>query len=244
VSEKKARKHAAAAAAAAIAANEDMQRLLNMGIITSMHHHPLATLPPQLTSPNGTPLSMSGQQSYKERKDGKYNNNNNSNIGVGVANMPHYQLPPGHQIMMGPHGAVIVAPGPPQMRHPGSSGDDGSPSTPPGGSPNGSNSNGGLSMGGMGAPSIGIANDAKADFKCPQCTRRFTHRGNLNRHVRTHTGEKPYTCPHCGKRFTMSSNMKIHIRTHTRERPFICAIPGCQRSFTTSSDKKKHGIPL
>lgn len=38
--------------------------------------------------------------------------------------------------------------------------------------------------------------------QCPHCPKSFTQRSNLTRHVRIHTGVKPYSCMYCDKRFS------------------------------------------
>nr|ACI67886.1 Gastrula zinc finger protein XlCGF49.1 [Salmo salar] len=43
-----------------------------------------------------------------------------------------------------------------------------------------------------------------------QCEQRFSHQHQLKRHLKVHTGERPFTCTHCGKRFSEKSYLRIH----------------------------------
>lgn len=67
----------------------------------------------------------------------------------------------------------------------------------------------------------------RKEYTCsfPDCNYVTTYVKDLQRHVRTHTGERPYTCPHCNKDFNRSDKLRVHIRWHTGDKPFKC--PQC-----------------
>lgn len=77
-------------------------------------------------------------------------------------------------------------------------------------------------------------------YPCPveNCDRRFSRSDELTRHIRIHTGQKPFQCRICMRSFSRSDHLTTHIRTHTGEKPFSCDI--CGRKFARSDEKKRH----
>ena len=67
---------------------------------------------------------------------------------------------------------------------------------------------------------------------------RFSRSDELTRHIRIHTGQKPFQCRICMRTFSRSDHLTTHIRTHTGEKPFTCDI--CGRKFARSDEKKRH----
>lgn len=57
----------------------------------------------------------------------------------------------------------------------------------------------------------------KNRFVCEICSKGFSFPSVLNRHMRIHTGERPFQCPHCGRSFSQKEHMKSHAMTHFQD---------------------------
>jgi len=75
-------------------------------------------------------------------------------------------------------------------------------------------------------------------FQCNVCGKRFSDKGVLDVHERIHTGKKPYQCSQCSKVFSQKGNLKRHMRIHTGVRPYSCHL--CQKAFSQKGHLTAH----
>ncbi|EAT39716.1 AAEL008493-PA [Aedes aegypti] len=77
-------------------------------------------------------------------------------------------------------------------------------------------------------------------FACSYCSRRFAQKHNLSIHLRTHTGERPYQCEICSRQFSALGNFQAHKKIHSNQRDHMC--PSCNKAFITSGDLARHMV--
>ncbi|XP_028971587.2 zinc finger protein 236 isoform X1 [Esox lucius] len=75
-------------------------------------------------------------------------------------------------------------------------------------------------------------------YKCDECGKNFTVKSTLDCHVKTHTGQKLFDCHMCNTSFSTKGSLKVHMRLHTGSKPFKC--PFCELRFRTSGHRKTH----
>ncbi|XP_017473426.1 PREDICTED: transcriptional repressor CTCF-like isoform X1 [Rhagoletis zephyria] len=76
--------------------------------------------------------------------------------------------------------------------------------------------------------------------ECSECDYSSVEISKLQRHMRSHTGERPHKCPHCSYASPDNFKLQRHLRTHTGERPYECDM--CHARFAQSNTLKCHKL--
>uniref|UniRef100_A0A087X7S5 Transcriptional repressor CTCF n=1 Tax=Poecilia formosa TaxID=48698 RepID=A0A087X7S5_POEFO len=75
-------------------------------------------------------------------------------------------------------------------------------------------------------------------FQCELCSYTCPRRSNLDRHMKSHTDERPHKCHLCGRAFRTVTLLRNHLNTHTGTRPHKCT--DCDMAFVTSGELVRH----
>ena len=76
-------------------------------------------------------------------------------------------------------------------------------------------------------------------YKCSLRNKSFNQLSSLQTHKRcVHSNRKPHHCPYCGKRFNTNGHLTCHVRIHTDAKPYSCR--HCSERFTHHVQLKRH----
>ncbi|XP_044740659.1 zinc finger protein 235-like [Chrysoperla carnea] len=67
------------------------------------------------------------------------------------------------------------------------------------------------------------ARKKKKLYTCNICTKKVT---KLDRHLRSHTKERPYKCEICEKQYSTKEWLQSHVKIHAGDRPYVCELCG------------------
>ncbi|KAL5038118.1 hypothetical protein RTP6_005463 [Batrachochytrium dendrobatidis] len=76
------------------------------------------------------------------------------------------------------------------------------------------------------------------------CGSVFQKIGKLNRHMISHSTERPYSCDKCDKSFRRKEHLAVHAQIHapsdSDRKPWLCAYPDCTNRFATKYHLNRH----
>ncbi|HZW60679.1 MAG TPA: hypothetical protein VFF04_00475 [Candidatus Babeliales bacterium] len=77
------------------------------------------------------------------------------------------------------------------------------------------------------------------EFCCSECSQSFSTKFSAERHLKTHTGAKPFHClvPGCTRQFAEKSVLDRHMVAHNKEKPFGCI---CDKWYADRQNALKH----
>jgi hypothetical protein len=68
----------------------------------------------------------------------------------------------------------------------------------------------------------------------------YSNRGKNSLDSKRNEVDRQLPCPHCSKIFADTSRLNKHIATHSVDRPFVCPVDGCGKRYKAPHHLKKH----
>lgn len=78
----------------------------------------------------------------------------------------------------------------------------------------------------------------KISHNCNLCNKTFSRKLHLERHMLTHSGKRAHHCSLCSKSFILKSHLNGHMVTHTGIKSHHCTL--CSKNFARKSDLHRH----
>lgn len=89
-----------------------------------------------------------------------------------------------------------------------------------------------------GSPSSSRTTSERERVRCATCNKVLANRTTLLKHLRIHTGEKPYQCPKCNRCFRQKEHRDKHVHVHSTGKSFECVV--CTMTFGRRHFLEKH----
>lgn len=82
----------------------------------------------------------------------------------------------------------------------------------------------------------------KVSYECKNCNKSFSQLDAFKAHIEDYVKAGQIVCGYCGKCWARTADLSRHLRVHTGERPYLC--PDCGLGFKVSDALKRHMLKL
>ena len=75
---------------------------------------------------------------------------------------------------------------------------------------------------------------------CPKCSKSFSLKKYLEKHMKVHNEETPYSCQRCDESFLKQDDLIKHIIKHTVKKSYRCVVCTGTMTFATPGRLRRH----